>query len=135
MSRLLLLNLAGITTRILNSLNRWLGKQPKAGAHAIKLQTYTADSMTLNVNHDEFVIQEQDSLWKGEALHGLYAKASTPYDWHKPLFELANSLGMEAFSSPFDEEAVDFLDDLGVPCFKIASFELTDIPLIRKGCI
>lgn len=105
----------------------------KAGAHAIKLQTYTADTMTLNVNSDDFVIQEHDSLWKGEALHGLYAKASTPYDWHKPLFELANSLGMEGFSSPFDEDAVDFLDGLGVPCFKIASFELTDIPLIKKA--
>ena len=104
-----------------------------AGAHAIKLQTYTADSMTLNVNSADFVIQEKDSLWYNEALHGLYAKASTPYEWHKPLFERAQGLGMEAFSSPFDEAAVDFLDELGVPCFKIASFELTDIPLIRKA--
>lgn len=105
----------------------------KAGAHAIKLQTYTADSMTLDVNTDDFVIQETDSLWHGEPLHGLYAKAATPYEWHKKLFDLANSLGMVAFSSPFDEHAVDFLNELNVPCFKIASFELTDIPLIKKA--
>ncbi|MCC2615107.1 pseudaminic acid synthase [Aestuariibacter halophilus] len=105
----------------------------EAGAHAIKLQTYTADSMTLDVDHGDFVIKEQDSLWHGEALHGLYQKAATPYAWHEELFALANELGMDAFSSPFDEAAVDFLDDLNVPCFKIASFELTDIPLIRKA--
>ncbi len=102
----------------------------KAGAHAIKLQTYTADSMTLDVSHEDFVINEDDSLWKGERLHGLYQKAATPYEWHAPLFKLANELGMVAFSSPFDAQAVDFLADLNVPCFKIASFELTDIPLI-----
>jgi pseudaminic acid synthase len=105
----------------------------KAGAHAIKLQTFTADSMTLDVNTEHFVIQEEDSLWQGESLHGLYRKAATPYAWHQPLFDKAKSLGMLAFSSPFDEQAVDFLDDLNVPCFKIASFELTDLPLIRKA--
>jgi N-acetylneuraminate synthase len=104
----------------------------QAGVDAIKLQTYTADSMTLNVQTDDFVIQEKDSLWQGEKLHALYQKAATPYEWHKILFEKAHSLGMLAFSSPFDEEAVDFLDGLNVPCFKIASFELTDLPLIRK---
>lgn len=107
----------------------------KAGAHAIKLQTYTADSMTLDVDSPDFVIQEKDSLWHGESLHALYAKASTPYEWHKPLFDHAQSLGMLAFSSPFDEDAVDFLDELNVPCYKIASFELTDIPLIHKAAI
>lgn len=105
----------------------------KAGAHAIKLQTFTADSMTLDVDSADFVIQEQDSLWHGASLHGLYAKAATPYEWHRELFEKASSLGMLAFSSPFDEAAVDFLTELDVPCFKIASFELTDIPLIRKA--
>ncbi|MCF2948134.1 pseudaminic acid synthase [Paraglaciecola aquimarina] len=105
----------------------------KAGAHAVKLQTFTADSMTLDVNTPDFVIQEQDSLWFGQSLHALYKKAATPYEWHKPLFDKAKSLGMLAFSSPFDEDAVDFLDELGVPCFKIASFELTDTPLIRKA--
>ena len=104
----------------------------KAGAHAIKLQTYTASSMTLDVDSGDFVIQEKDSLWAGEKLFDLYGKASTPYEWHAELFALANSLGMLAFSSPFDEDAVDFLTSLQVPCFKIASFELTDIPLIHK---
>ncbi|WP_100655836.1 pseudaminic acid synthase [Alteromonas flava] len=104
-----------------------------AGADAVKLQTYTADSMTLNVDSDDFVIQETDSLWHGERLHGLYAKAATPYEWHKPLFEHAAKRGLIAFSSPFDEHAVDFLNDLNVPCFKIASFELTDLPLITKA--
>lgn len=102
-----------------------------SGAHAIKLQTYTADSMTLDVNSNDFVIGEADSLWSGEKLHSLYQKAATPYAWHQPLFDYARSLGMLAFSSPFDEHAVDFLDKLDVPCFKIASFELTDIPLIK----
>jgi sialic acid synthase SpsE len=104
----------------------------KAGAHAIKLQTFTADSMTLDVNNAHFVIQEEDSLWQGESLHALYQKAATPYEWHQPLFDKAKSLGMLAFSSPFDEQAVDFLDNLNVPCFKIASFELTDLPLFVK---
>lgn len=102
----------------------------EAGAHAIKLQTYTADSMTLDVENDDFVIGEKDSLWHGASLHALYQKAATPYEWHQPLFERANKLGMLAFSSPFDNDAVDFLDSLHVPCFKIASFELTDLPLI-----
>lgn len=105
----------------------------KAGAHAIKLQTYTADSMTLDVDNEHFVIQEEDSLWCGESLHALYQKAATPYEWHQVLFDHAKSLGLLAFSSPFDEAAVDFLDELEVPCFKIASFELTDLPLIRKA--
>lgn len=104
-----------------------------AGAHAIKLQTYTADSMTLDVTEKGFVIEETDSLWHGASLYSLYQKASTPYEWHGELFDYAKSLGMLAFSSPFDEAAVDFLDELNVPCFKIASFELTDIPLIRKA--
>ena len=105
----------------------------EAGAHAIKLQTYTADSMTLDVATDDFVISEKDSLWHGESLHALYQKAATPYEWHKPLFDRAKALGMLAFSSPFDGEAVDFLDSLDVPCFKIASFELTDLPLIARA--
>lgn len=102
----------------------------ECGAHAIKLQTYTADSMTLDVKSEDFVISEQDSLWAGQSLHSLYAKAATPYDWHEELFAYARSLGLVIFSSPFDNHAVDFLDSLDVPCFKIASFELTDTPLI-----
>ncbi|WP_166424998.1 pseudaminic acid synthase [Paraglaciecola sp. 20A4] len=104
----------------------------KAGAHAIKLQTFTADSMTLDVKSADFIIQEKDSLWHGASLHGLYEKAATPYEWHSVLFDRAKALGMLAFSSPFDANAVDFLSELDVPCYKIASFELTDIPLITK---
>lgn len=105
----------------------------EAGAHAIKLQTYTADSMTLDVDSDDFVIGESDSLWAGQKLHSLYQKAATPYAWHEALFARAKAKGMEAFSSPFDAEAVDFLDALNVSCFKIASFELTDLPLIAHA--
>lgn len=104
-----------------------------AGVDAIKLQTYTADSMTLNIDSDNFRIMEEDSLWHGQHLHELYRHASTPYEWHKPLFDFASELGLIAFSSPFDEAAVDFLESLNVPAYKIASFELTDIPLIQKA--
>ncbi|WP_432463012.1 pseudaminic acid synthase [Agarivorans sp. QJM3NY_33] len=102
----------------------------QAGADAIKLQSYTADSMTLDCDNEDFVIQEQDSLWKGQRLHALYQKAATPYEWHAELFSYAHSLGLIAFSSPFDKQAVDLLASLNVPCYKIASFELTDLPLI-----
>jgi len=103
-----------------------------AGAHAVKLQTYTADTMTIDVQDGEFHISDPDSLWKGNSLHNLYQQAYTPWEWHKPLFERAHKHGMTAFSSPFDDSAVDFLMELNVPCFKIASFENTDLPLIRK---
>ena len=104
----------------------------KAGAHALKLQTYTADTMTIDVKDGEFHIADPDSLWKGSSLHDLYKQAYTPWEWHKPIFERARSHGMAAFSSPFDETAVDFLVELDAPCFKVASFENTDLPLIRK---
>ncbi|WP_102795734.1 pseudaminic acid synthase [Bowmanella denitrificans] len=125
--------LSGNHSQNLTTAMKMLEAAAKAGAHAIKLQTYTADSMTLDVQKPGFVIEEQDSLWHGEKLHALYQRAATPYEWHAQLFAKARHLGMEAFSSPFDEQAVDFLDSLDVPCFKIASFELTDIPLIRKA--
>ena len=104
----------------------------QAGAHALKLQTYTADTMTLDAGGADFRIHDADSLWDGSSLYKLYEKAYTPWEWHKPIFEKAKELGMLAFSSPFDETAVDFLEQLGVPCYKIASFENTDIPLIRR---
>lgn len=104
-----------------------------AGADAIKLQTYTADSMTLDMQSDDFMVNEEGSLWQGQSLYSLYQKASTPYEWHAELFAYADSLGMLAFSSPFDKHAVDFLAELDVPYFKIASFEITDLPLIHHA--
>jgi N-acetylneuraminate synthase len=104
----------------------------KAGAHGLKLQTYTADTMTLDLDRDEFFIDDPNSLWKGRSLHKLYQEAYTPWEWHKPIFDRARSLGMIPFSTPFDDTAVDFLEELGVPCYKIASFENTDLPLIRR---
>lgn len=104
----------------------------KAGAHAIKLQTYTADTMTINRSDGDFLINDKTSLWYKKTLYALYKEAHTPWDWHKPIFEKARDLGLIAFSTPFDETAVDFLEELGVPCYKIASFENTDVPLIRK---
>ena len=105
----------------------------KAGAHAIKLQTYTADTMTLNVRGGSFEINDPDSLWAGQNLHDLYKKAYTPWEWHGPIMERAHELGLICFSSPFDETAVDFLEDLGAPAYKIASFENNHLPLIEKA--
>ncbi|MGQ5522534.1 pseudaminic acid synthase [Chitinimonas sp. PSY-7] len=104
----------------------------KAGAHALKLQTYTPDTMTLDIDEGEFHIADPNSLWAGTSLYKLYQEAYTPWEWHKSIFERANALGMLAFSTPFDETAVDFLESLNVPAYKIASFENTDIPLIRR---
>ena len=103
-----------------------------SGAHAIKLQTYTADTMTLPVATGEFFIDDERSLWYGHSLHELYQIAHTPWDWHQPILARAKELGIIAFSTPFDETAVDFLESLDAPCYKIASFENADLPLIRK---
>ena len=104
----------------------------KAGAHAIKIQTYTAETMTLDIREREFFISDPKSLWKGSSLYELYEKAYTPWEWHKPIFDRAHQHGMIAFSTPFDDTAVDYLEQLNVPCYKIASFENTDLPLIRR---
>jgi N-acetylneuraminate synthase len=104
----------------------------RVGAHAIKIQTYTADTMTLDLEDSEFYISDEQNLWKGKSLYRLYQEAYTPWEWHEPIFSRCRELGMVAFSTPFDETAVDFLEKLGVPCYKIASFENTDLPLIRK---
>ena len=104
----------------------------EAGAHALKLQTYTADTITLDIHQGEFFISDEKSLWKGNSLHTLYKKAYTPWEWHEPLMERASELGVICFSSPFDETAVDFLEGLNVPAYKIASPEIIHLPLIRK---
>lgn len=104
----------------------------KAGVHALKLQTYTADTMTLDIDRGEFHIDDPNSLWKGNSLYNLYQQAYTPWEWHKPIFERCKEVGIIGFSTPFDATAVDFLESLEVPCYKIASFENTDLPLIRK---
>lgn len=103
------------------------------GADALKLQTYTANTITLDVRGGDFEIDDKGSLWHGENLHDLYNKAHTPWEWHAPIMEKAKSLGMICFSSPFDETAIDFLESLDVPAFKIASFENNHLPLIRKA--
>ena len=104
----------------------------KTGAHALKIQTYTPDTMTLDINKDEFLIKNGKSLWTGKTLYNLYSEAFTPWDWHKPIFKRARELGIIPFSTPFDETAVDFLESLSVPCYKIASFENTDLALIKR---
>jgi pseudaminic acid synthase len=103
-----------------------------AGAAAVKIQTYTADTITLNVDAPEFRISDGHELWSGRRLYDLYEEAHTPWEWHEPIFELARDLGLIAFSTPFDETAVDFLESLDVPLYKIASLEIVDLPLIRQ---
>ena len=104
----------------------------KAGVHAVKLQTYTADTITIDCDSGAFYIDDPDSLWKGRSLYKLYQQAYTPWEWHEPIFNRCRELGLIAFSTPFDETAVDFLEDMNVPAYKIASFENNHIPLIRK---
>jgi pseudaminic acid synthase len=105
----------------------------EAGAHALKLQTYTADTITLNVRGGDFEIRDKGSLWAGQNLHDLYANAYTPWEWHSSLMRRARQHGILCFSSPFDESAVDFLEELETPAYKIASFENNHLPLIRKA--
>jgi pseudaminic acid synthase len=102
------------------------------GAHAVKLQTYTPDTMTIDHRGGLFDITDKKSLWYGRNLYELYQEAHTPWEWHRPLFDYAKSLGILCFSTPFDDTAVDFLETLDVPCYKIASFENTDHPLLKK---
>jgi N-acetylneuraminate synthase len=102
------------------------------GVHAVKLQTYTADTMTINQRGGLFDITDKKSLWYGRNLYELYQEAHTPWEWHKPLFDYAKELGILCFSTPFDETAVDFLETLDVSFYKIASFENTDHPLLKK---
>jgi pseudaminic acid synthase len=104
----------------------------ESGVDALKIQTYTPDTMTLNISEGEFFIEDKKSLWKGKSLYELYGEAMTPWEWHGPIKERCEKWGLEFFSSPFDATAVDFLEKLHVSFYKIASFELNDIPLIKK---
>lgn len=103
-----------------------------AGAHALKIQTYTSDTMTIEKSDGEFFISDPKSLWRGSSLYDLYKIAYTPWEWHKPIIDRCKEKGILCFSSPFDFTAVDFLEDLNVPAYKIASFENVDLPLIKK---
>lgn len=104
----------------------------QAGVDALKLQTFVPDAMTLDMDDDSFVVQNKKSLWYGRSLHSLYTEAQTPWEWHKKIFERCKQLGLICFSTPFHAAAVDFLEELETPCYKIASFENTDLALIRK---
>lgn len=103
-----------------------------SGVHALKLQTYTAETMTVDIRDGDFLVSDPDSLWSGNSLYELYQQAHTPWEWHETIFRCASELGMIPFSTPFDETAVDFLESLDAPLYKIASFENTDLPLIRR---
>jgi N-acetylneuraminate synthase len=105
----------------------------EAEVDAVKLQTFTADTITLDVKTDEFWVSDKENLWQGQSLHELYQKAATPWEWHKELFDYCHDKGLLCFSSPFDESAVDFLETLNCPAYKIASFELVHIPLIQHA--
>lgn len=105
----------------------------KSGVHALKLQTASPDGLTLNVDHPDFLINDPASPWAGRNLYELYKEAVTPWEWHKPIFDRCNKLGLTVFSSPFELSAIDLLEELSTPCYKIASFELVDLPLIRKA--
>jgi len=113
----------------LNKAKQTILSAKENGASAVKMQSYTADSMTIKCDNDDFRIK--GGLWDGYLLYDLYKEASTPYEWHKDLFNYAKDIGITLFSTPFDEKAVDMLEDLNTPAYKVASFELTDIPLIK----
>ncbi|MBD3231351.1 pseudaminic acid synthase [Candidatus Dependentiae bacterium] len=104
----------------------------EAGVNALKLQTYTPDTITLDVKNDDFFVKDSKSLWKGSYLYELYQQSYTPWEWHKPIIERCKQLGLICFSTPFDESSVDFLETLNVPCYKIASFENNHLPLLRR---
>lgn len=130
---LIIAEMSGNHNRSLDRAFALVDAAASAGVQALKLQTYTADTITLDVRGGDFDINDAGNLWQGRNLHDLYSEASTPWEWHEPIMDRAKSHGMVCFSSPFDETAVDFLEDLKVPAYKIASFENTHLPLIRKA--
>lgn len=129
---LIVAELSGNHNRSLDRAIELIDAAAACGVDAIKLQTYTADSITLDVARDEFVVNKPGSIWHGRTLHSLYDEAHTPWEWHAPMIGRARELGMAWFSSPFDFTAVDFLETFDPPCYKIASPEVVDLPLIRK---
>ena len=128
----LIAEMSGNHNRSLNRALEIVDAAADSGADAIKLQTYTAETMTLNTRAPGFVIEDPTSLWAGRQLYDLYDEAHTPWDWHQPIMQRARERGLHCFSTPFDDTAVDFLESLDVPAYKIASFECTDLPLIRR---
>lgn len=124
--------LSGNHNQSLDKAKQLISLAKAAGVHAVKLQTYTPDTITLNIQESEFLINEPTNLWKGRNLYDLYREAYTPWEWHDSLFQYAKELGLMIFSSPFDETAVDFLETLNPPCYKVASPEIVDLPLIAK---
>ncbi|KFZ36546.1 N-acetylneuraminate synthase [Shewanella mangrovi] len=128
---MIIAELSGNHHQSLDTAKAMIKAAASTGVQAIKLQTYTPDTITLNVARDEFLITDADNLWQGKTLYQLYGEAMTPWEWHQALFEYAASLGLLAFSTPFDETAVEFLESLQVPCYKIASFENIDHGLLR----
>ena len=124
--------LSGNHNKSLDRALRLVEEAAGCGVDAIKLQTYTADGITLDIARDEFIVNNPSSVWHGRSLHSLYREAQTPWDWHAPIIERARSLGLGWFSSPFDFAAVDFLEAFDPPCYKIASPEIVDLPLIAK---
>jgi len=111
---------------------RIVDESAKCGVDALKLQTYTADTLTIDAPQDDFYIKDSKNLWHGQSLYQLYKKAYTPWEWHEAIFNKCKELGIICFSTPFDETAVDFLEGLNVPCYKIASFENNHLPLLKK---
>ena len=124
--------LSGNHNGSLDRVFRLIDAAVSAGASAVKIQTYRADTMTLDIDSGEFVINDANSLWKGQSLYSLYSRAQTPWEWHQKIFDYAKERGITCFSSPFDSSAVELLEELDAPAYKIASFECIDIPLIQK---
>ena len=124
--------MSGNHNQSLETALRIVEEASRVGCHALKLQTYTADTMTIDIKDKEFMINNSKSLWNGYSLYELYKKASTPWEWHETIFNRCKELGIICFSTPFDETSVDFLESLDIPLYKVASFENTDLPLIEK---